>query len=537
VAFLVAPTDDQTVAEPSKQKSGGGKRNYGHDARLDQKKLNNDELQEKEEIVQEEQISKKLLENKKMIIERLGVGTSFDVVFRELVYGEKEIGMVYVNGFAKDLALIPVMNRLSMLDREQLVPDTMKHLLQTFIPHMQVEIVENMNEVANKVLAGSTAFFVEREEKALIVDAKSFPSRNPEEPDTEGVVRGSKDGFIETILMNTALTRRRIRDQRLRIEILQVGERSKTDVAVAYLKDIADPTLIQEIKQKLDAIEVDGLPMADTQVEEMIIKKGWNPYPLVRYTERPDVAAAHILEGHILVFVDTSPSAMILPTTYFHHVQHAEEYRHNPTVGNYLRWVRFIGIFGSIFLIPTWMLFVMQPELLPEALDFIGPAKEGKIPIFVQFIFAELGVDLMRMAAIHTPTPIATAMGLVAAVLIGQIAIDVGLFVPEVILYTAVATIGTFATPSYELSLANRLVRLVLLVAAYTMGIPGLVGGITLWIIMLATTQSFKSPYFWPFIPFNAKAMLNILFRSPLTLSKIRPSITQPQQKRRQPKS
>jgi stage V sporulation protein AF len=531
---MATPTDERSTDVKRKRE-----RKYGREVKASSNEAENsltvEEKEEKRGLAEEEKISKKVIENREMLVERLGVGTSFDIVFRELVYGDKEIGMLYVNGFAKDDALVPIMNRLSFLSREEMVPNTIKQMLQTYIPHMQVEVVDNMGDVSNKVLAGSTAFFIEREEKAIIVDAKSYPSRSPSEPEVESVVRGSRDGFIETILMNTALTRRRIRDQRLRIEIFQAGVRSKTDIAVAYLQDVADPTLVREIKEKINGIEVDGLPMADKQVEEMIVKKGWNPYPLVRYTERPDVAAAHVLEGHILVFVDTSPSAMILPTTFFHHLQHAEEYRHTPTVGIYLRWVRFIGIAASLFLLPLWMLFVMQPELLPEALKFIGPDKTGEIPIFFQFLFAELGIDLMRMAAIHTPTPIATAMGLVAAVLIGDIAITVGLFAPEVILYMAVAAIGTFATPSYELSLANRMTRLVLLITTYAFGIPGLVIGVTLWVIMLATTQSYKSPYFWPFIPFNAKALLNILVRPPKYRSKVRPSITQPQQKQRQP--
>lgn len=193
--------------------------------------------------------------------------------------------------------------------------------------------------------------------------------------------------------------------------------------------------------------------MADKSLEEYMVKQGFNPFPMVRYTERPDTAATHLLEGHVILITDTSPSVIITPTTFFHHLQHAEEYRQSPAVGTFIRWVRLLGILASVFLLPLWLLFVLEPQLLPPALQFIGPNEQTNIPTVIQIFLADLGVEFLRMAAIHTPTALATAMGLIAAALIGQIAIDVGLFVPEVILYVAVAAIGTFATPSYELAM------------------------------------------------------------------------------------
>ena len=163
--------------------------------------------------------------------------------------------------------------------------------------------------------------------------------------------------------------------------------------------------------------------MADKVIEEYIVKQGYDPFPLVRYTERPDVAATHLLEGHVVIMVDTSPSVIITPTTFFHHIQHAEEYRQAPAVGSFLRWVRTIGIATSLFIIPFWLLLVIEPTLLPAALDFIGPEETNNIPILLQILFAEFGIELLRMAAVHTPSPLATALGLVAALLIGEMAI------------------------------------------------------------------------------------------------------------------
>lgn len=277
--------------------------------------------------------------------------------------------------------------------------------------------------------------------------------------------------------------------------------------------------------------------MADKTVEEFMVKQGYDPYPLVRYTERADVGATHLLEGHVLVYVDTSPSVIITPTTYFHHVQHAEEYRQSPAVGTFVRWVRFFGIIVSIFLLPLWYLFVMEPHMLPDALAFIGPNDETNIPILIQIFIADIGVEFLRLAAIHTPTPLATAMGLVAAVLIGQIAIDVGLFVGEVILYVAVATLGTFATPSLELSVANKLARLFLIICVALFHVPGFVIGSTVYILYLISIKSLETPYLWPLVPFNPAAFVQILIRKSVPGSKIRPSIVHPKNTFKQPKN
>lgn len=310
-----------------------------------------------------------------------------------------------------------------------------------------------------------------------------------------------------------------------------------TDVAIAYLEDVADDEIVEEIRTRLAGIEVDGLPMAEKTVEEWLTKRNrWNPYPLVRYTERPDVAAVHLLEGHVLIFVDTSPSVMITPSTYFHHVQHAEEYRENPMTGLWVRWVRFLGIFASLFFIPLWILFTLiHREWLPTGLAFLGPEDIGAIPIILQFLFAELGIDLMRMAAIHTPTPLATAMGLIAAVLIGDIAVKVGLFAPETILYLAVAAIGMFATPSYELSMANRITRVFFVLSVALLDWYGLVAAFAMWFIMLCRTKSINRPYFWPLVPFNFKALLSVVLRAPVPFNNVRPSFVHPKDKDRQP--
>ncbi|MEJ8544939.1 spore germination protein [Brevibacillus borstelensis] len=464
-------------------------------------------------------------ENKEYLNDRLGIGVNFDVGVHEFTVGRTRVLLYYINGFASDNVVTQVLRDLNDLRERDLPNDVFEHLYHKYIPYFQLSNVATANEFIDKLLVGQVGLVIEGAQRAILMDAKVLPTRTPAEPDTERIVRGAHDGFTETLVINTVLTRRRIRDERLRFEIMQIGERTKTDVAIAYLKDVANTELIEKLKHRLQNIQIDGIPMAEKTVEEFIIGKTYNPFPLVRYTERPDVAAVHLLEGHVLIYVDTSPSVMITPATYFHHVQHAEEYRQTPVVGAYLRWVRFFGIFASVLLLPIWLLLAMHPSLIPEPLDFIGIKNKGSIPLLAQFLMAEVGLDLMRMAAIHTPSPLSIAMGLLAAILVGEVAIKVGLFAPEVILYLAVAAIGMYATPSYELSLANRLVRIFLVLMVGFFSIPGLMIGLLVVLIGLAVTRSLDTPYLWPFIPFNFKAMKDVLVRMAVPMKNKRPSI------------
>lgn len=467
-------------------------------------------------------------ENEELLKERLGIGTSFDIGIRKLVIFGKEVQIYFVNGLSDVQYIIEVLKELMRADDRNRQPTKVKVAIENHLTHVQVEKETDVGKAITNLLSGLIIILVEDEEEAFLVDVRSYPGRGPDEPDTERVVRGARDGYTENIIQNTALTRRRIRDERLRHEIMQVGVRSKTDICIAYIEDVADPELVKIIKKELEAIEIDGLTMADKVVEEYIVDQGANPFPLVRYTERPDVAATHILEGHVVIMVDSSPSVIITPTTFFHHVQHAEEYRQAPAVGTFLRWVRFSGMLLALFILPFWLLMVMQPSLLPEALEFIGPNETTNIPVFAQIFLAEIGIELLRMAAIHTPSPLATALGLVAALLIGEIAIQVGLFTPEVILYVALGAIGTFATPSYELGIALKIARLILLTVVAIFKLPGFVIGTVVLTLILVGIKSLNKPYLWPFLPFNPAAAWQILVRSSVPAIRKRPSIVRP---------
>lgn len=469
--------------------------------------------------------------------ERVGLGTSFDIGQRKLVILKTNVQLYYVNGLCESLYIIQLVKELVNLNEHERPSKNVFEIIRNRLIHESVEVVKTIDEMADQVLSGLLAIVVEGEECALIIDVRNYPGRQPEEPDTEKVVRGSRDGYVENIVLNTALTRRRIRDENLRFEMFKVGERSKTDIAIGYIDGVANPELVETIRKEISSIDIDGISMADKTVEEYLMKQGYNPYPLVRYTERADVGAIHLLEGHVLIFIDTSPSVMITPATFFHHVQHAEEYRQSSAVGTFVRWTRFLGIWASIFLLPLWFLFVLEPSLLPEKLAYIGPNKESDVPLIIQLLIADLGIEFLRIAAIHTPTPLSTAMGLIAAVLIGQIAVDVGLFHSEVILYVSIAAIGTFSTPSYELSVANKIFRMILLIAVALFKVPGFIVGCTVYMLYLISLRPLNAPYMWPFIPFNPIAFIQVLIRRPVPGSKLRPSIVHPRNRFRQPEN
>jgi stage V sporulation protein AF len=475
-----------------------------------------------------QKVSTDIRENVQFLKEELGIGKSFDIIQLEVEYAEKEMFLYFVDGFAKDDILHLLMKFLAKVKKEELETNTLERLMKTYLPYVELEATDDLNKVVDTVLAGPTALVVEGLDKVILIDARTYPVRGPQEPDTERVVRGSRDGYVETIVFNTALTRRRIRDRTLRMEYLQVGRRSKTDIVVCYIEDIADSDYVKRVKDSISKIDTDGLPMAEKSLEEFVAGRHWNPYPMVRYTERPDTAATHLYEGHVCVIVDGSPSVLITPTTFWHHLQHAEEYRNKPVVGAYLRLVRFFAVWASIFMLPLWYLFATNPELVPDSISYIGVNDPGKVPLYLQFLIVEVGIDILRMAAIHTPTSLATALGLVAALMIGQVAVEVGLLTNEVILYLAIAAIGTFATPSYEMSLANRLVRIGLLSVTALFHVPGYVIGILIWVIGLSTMKSFGVPYLWPFIPFNARALRDVIFRSPIPLKNRRPKVLHP---------
>ena len=461
-------------------------------------------------------IEKNIDETQKILEDKLGFGKSFDVGQREIVVMERRIQLYYITGLVDSDLVVDLMTQLLLLNSLPHPNDDVFQTIHNRLVHQQVTVTDKVNDICTSVLSGLIAIIVDKETEAFVVDVRSYPGRGPSEPDTEKTVRGSRDGYTENIIVNTALTRRRIRTGKLRNIILKVGDQSKTDVVLMYIEDIADQSMVDEVKHRIEQVKVDGLTMTDKELEEFITGQVYNPYPLVRYTERPDVVAAHLYQGMIAIIVDTSPSVMIGPVTLFDHLTSVEEYRQTPAVGTFLRLIRYAGIIVSVFLMPTWLLFVLHPEYLPDFLNFIGPQEEGNIPIVLQVISGEIGMEFLRLASIHTPTAISSALGIVSAILIGQVAVDVGLFGPEILFYVAVGALGAFVTPSYELGLANKMFKLFIIIGTALLGLWGYIGTIIVGLIFLSTMKSFGKPYLYPLIPFNFKALLKSVIRYPI---------------------
>lgn len=461
-------------------------------------------------------VEKNIDETQRILEDKLGIGKSFDVGQREIVVMERRIQLYYVTGLVDSELIVDLMTQLLLLNSLPHPDNDVFETIHNRLVHQQVTVIDKIDDICTSVLSGLVAIIVNEETQAFVVDVRSYPGRGPAEPDTERTVRGSRDGYTENVIVNTALTRRRIRTGKLRNIILKVGNQSKTDVVLMYIEDIADQTMVDEVKHRIEQVKVDGLTMTDKELEEFITGQVYNPYPLVRYTERPDVVAAHLYQGMIAIIVDTSPSVMLGPVTLFDHLTSVEEYRQTPAVGTFLRLIRYVGIIVSVFLMPTWLLFVLHPEYLPDFMNFIGPQEEGNIPIVIQVLSGEIGIEFLRMASIHTPTAISSALGIVSAILIGQVAVDVGLFGPEILFYVAIGALGAFVTPSYELGLANKMFKLFIIIGTALLGLWGYVGTIVVGLIFLATMKSFGKPYLYPLIPFNFKALLKTVIRYPI---------------------
>ncbi|WP_099189139.1 spore germination protein [Tepidibacter mesophilus] len=463
-------------------------------------------------------VSSSLNDNIKTLKKTLPIDKSFDIVNREWTIGNTKANFVFIDGFTKDQIMLFIMGKIQSIDIEHVNIDVIKTLLKNDIPYIEVSTFSDFEDMERAVLSGNTALFIDGQSEGILLDVREYPVRGPQEPDLEKVTRGSRDGLVETIIFNTALIRRRLRDPGLIFELTTIGSQSKTDVSISYIDSVVDHDFLEQLKSQLDKIKTNSLIMGEKTLEELLIKKKWfNPLPQVRFTERPDVVAAHLLEGHIAIIVDNSPSVMLLPVTIFHFTQHAEDYYQNPMVGTYLRWVRFISMISSMIISPLWLYLVYNPELLPNSLKFIGPSEVGNIPLFIQFILLEIGLDTLRLASIHTPNSLSTSMGIIGGLILSEFAVKVGWFTPETILYMAIAAIGTFATPSIEFAMAIRIFRLFILIITGIFKNIGFFISLAIVCTIICTTKGFANQsYLWPLIPFNKDALLNILFRKPI---------------------
>ena len=315
--------------------------------------------------------------------------------------------------------------------------------------------------------------------------------RSVEEPEKDKSLRGSKDGFVETVVFDTALIRRRIRDPGLVMEMLEVGTSSRSDVVLCYMKDLVDPNLLSNLRKKIQSIQTPDLCMNQQSLAEALIGSRWyNPFPKFKFTERPDTAAACIMEGKVTILVDNSPAAMILPTSIFDMIEEANDYYFPAWTSLYLKISRVIILLLTVFLTPVFLLFMRYPQWIPPALDFIAVKDVVNIPLIYQFLILELAIDGLRLAALNTPNMLSTSFSVFAGLVLGEFSVNSGWFNSEIMLYMAFVAIANYTQPNFELGYAVKFMRIMLLILTALWGWVGFLLGCILLLLLLSTNKT-----------------------------------------------
>lgn len=382
------------------------------------------------------------------------------------------------------------------------------------VNHLAVPVIEEQRDeekLKTAVFEGNALLFFHRENKILICDVKKYPSRAISYPEVEKSVRGSKDSFNENLIDSIALIRRRIKSETLRIEMFQVSEKSKMSVALLYMEDLSEPEVIEAIRKRIEAIEIDSLIMSDRALEEVMFAQERHIFPLVRYTERPDVASINLMKGKAVLLVDTSCNAIITPISIFDHFKNVEEHKQNPLIGTFTKTLRLLGSMISMFLVPLFILLTIS-DGYDNGIIPLYPL-ELKNPLLLQVIVVSLVLEIIRIAVVHTPNALTSALSLLAAIVLGEVSLSIGLFSPEILLVTSIAIICNFATPSYELSLANRLISLIFVVTTCIFGVKGFLLTFLLIFLYLAGIRILGVPYLYPVCPFDFDMFKNIFIR------------------------
>lgn len=459
-------------------------------------------------------LSKSIDENSKLLKKKLRVDENFDVIYRELDAGGRRIGFFFIDGFCKDDLMQKLLQYLIGLKPED-IPDNIDEFSEKCMPHVEVDILYDAESVVSNVLMGVTCFLVDGIEGSVALDTRTYPMRSVDEPWKDRVLRGSRDGFVETIVMNTALIRRRIRDERLRVEMTNVGTRSKTDIAIVYLEDKVDKTFLKNLKKRIDDIKVESLTMnIESFAECLLDAKYINPFPKFKFTERPDTAASAIYEGNIIIIVDNAPSAIILPTSVFDILEEADDYYFPPVIGIYLKMSRYLLTFVSFALTPFWLVLIKNPSMVPDWLSFVLITDEITVPVILQLLMLEIGIDGLKLAAVNTPSMLSTPLSIVAGIVVGEYAVSSGWFNSEALLYMAIVTVANYGQASFEFGYALKIMRIITLILTWFIGIWGFLAGTALLVLSICfnKTLSGKS-YIYPIFPFNGRKLVRKLFR------------------------
>lgn len=448
----------------------------------------------------------------------LPIGASFDIITRELRLGETRAFLLGINGMCKTDVLQRIFSDLqNPLYMQDDIITQLQQYMSSRIGYAQVQLESDWDKLLRQLLSGPVVLLVDGFDQALVLDVRSYPTRGIAEPDAEPVLRGARDGFVETLLFNANLIRRRIRSPRLTFQLCSVGTGSKTDVALAYVDDLADPDLVKRLTRSLAQLRISSLTMGAKSLEELLVKKRWyNPLPSMQLTERPDVACSYLMEGHVLILVDNSPTVLILPSTIFQFTQSPDDYYSSPLVGSYFRLARFGCILISLVLMPLFLLLTAYYPEFSARYHLLDSADAGPVTIFFYVLVVELILDLFKYSAAHSTSRFSGSLSIVGGLIIGDIAVELNWASVEVLFYAAVTLLATLSLTSTEFADGLRLYRLFLLLLTGFWGLGGFLIGLALVALSVATTPTYGGySYLWPLFPFNGQALKTLLLRYP----------------------
>ena len=396
---------------------------------------------------------------------------------RDIQIGGKDATFYFIDGFTKDESMLKIMDSFFNI-KEGDMPKDAATFATTCIPYVEVDVIGDFDQIFRNLLSGVTCLFIDGYQACLAIDCRTYPARSVDEPDKDKSLRGSRDGFVETIVFNTALMRRRIRDRHLVMKMLEVGESSRTDVALCYMEDRVDQELLKNLNYRIRDIKVDDLRMNQQSLAECLFKRKWyNSFPKFKFTERPDTAAACLLEGKVVILVDNSPSAMILPTSILDIIEEANDYYFPTLTGMYLKISRALITFLTIFLTPVFLLFMQNLSWLPKIFAFVAVKDTVNIPLIFQLLMLEVAIDGLRLAALNTPSMLSTPLSVIAGLVMGEFSVKSGWFNAEVMLYMAFVAVANYTQPNFELGYALKFMRLELLVLTAVFNWIGFLAG------------------------------------------------------------
>ena len=431
-----------------------------------------------------------LEENVAYMNEVLPVKESFDLVQRDIVIGGKKSSFFFIDGFTKDDTMLKIMTSFFSVTEEKM-PDSATEFSRLLVPYVEVDTLSEFDGIIKNLLSGTTCLFVDGYEACIVIDCRTYPARGVDEPYNDKSLRGPRDGFVETIVFNTALMRRRIRDPHLIMKMTEIGESSRTDVAICYMDDRVDQELLKNLNSRLEKIHVDALRMTQQTLAGELFKRKWfNPFPKFKFTERPDTAASCLLEGKVVILVDNSPSAMILPTSILDMIEEANDY-YFPTITNvYLKVSRALITIATVFVTPLFLLFMQNLEWLPEVFAFVAIKDTVNIPLIFQLLILELAIDGLRLAAMNTPSMLSTPLSVIAGIVMGEFSVRSGWFNSEVMLYMAFVAVANYTQPNFELGYALKFMRLLLLVLTAMFNWIGFLIGCVIVIVSIVCNKT-----------------------------------------------